>query len=86
MEQQQYKPTVKPYRKLPVIIDAIQFTNESKDIVYNFVTCNKSADFDKNGDPILKIWTLEGAMITKLGDWVIYLYGLKKRPKRPKRL
>lgn len=58
------------YRKKPVEVEAIQFTNETKDRVHNFVRCNKSAGF-KKGEPILKIQTLEGVMEAELGDYII---------------
>lgn len=59
------------FRKRPVVIEAMHFTDDTKDQVFNFVTCSKSADFDSDGNPALKIWTLEGAMTASLGDWVI---------------
>ena len=59
------------FRKKPVIVEAMQFTNESKDQVFNFVRCNCYAVFDKDNNPELKIQTLEGDMIARLGDWVI---------------
>lgn len=60
------------FRKKPIEIEAIQFTNETKDQVYNFVTCNKSASFDGGTkNPILKIQTLEGVMVARVGDWII---------------
>ena len=62
---------IKKYRKKPIVIEAIQFTDELKDIAYNFVRCNVSADFDETGQPILKIQTLEGVMIARYGDWII---------------
>jgi hypothetical protein len=58
------------FRKKPVVIEAMQFTEDSKDRVFNFVTCNCSADFI-DGEPVLKIQTLEGTMIASLGDYVI---------------
>ncbi len=59
------------YRKKPVVIEAMQFTNESKDRVFNWVTCTVSPAFDESGVPILKIKTLEGIMTASLGDYVI---------------
>ena len=59
------------FRKKPVVIEAEQFTAETKDMVYNFVRCNTVADFDDEGNPVLKIQTLEGAMTACLGDWII---------------
>lgn len=62
---------MKKYRKKPVVIEAMQFTEETKNQVFNFVTCNKFAHHDYNGNPILDIWTLEGRMTAQLGDWII---------------
>lgn len=59
------------YRKKPVVIEAMKFTRDNKDRCFNFVTCNKFADFDEDGDPILKIQTLEGVMTARLGDYII---------------
>lgn len=57
--------------KKPVVIEAMQFTDESKDRCYNFVRGNSFPDFNDKGEPILKIQTLEGVMLTSLGDWII---------------
>lgn len=59
------------FRKKPVVIEAEPFTMENKDRVFNFITCNKYADFDENKNPILVIQTLEGEMTAVLGDWII---------------
>lgn len=60
------------YRKKPVVIDAMQFTQETKDeIFYQFVTCRKYPAHDADGNPTLRIETLEGVMTATLGDWVI---------------
>lgn len=59
------------YRKKPVIIDAEPFTEENKNRAFNFITCCRSADFDENNSPIIKIKTLEGVMIARIGDWII---------------
>lgn len=59
------------YRKKPVVIDAWQFTEETKDQVFNNVTCNRYPDFTPDGKPALRIQTLEGEMTANLGDWVI---------------
>jgi hypothetical protein len=58
------------FKKKPVIIEAHQFTPESKDRVFNFVTCNRSTDFE-DGNPVLRIQTLEGIMTAYIGDWII---------------
>jgi hypothetical protein len=60
------------YRKKPIVIEAIQFTDKTKDqVFYQFVTCSKSASFDAEGNPTLDIWTLEGRVTASLGDWII---------------
>jgi len=59
------------YRKKPVVIDAWQFTEETKDRVFNEISCNKYADFNKDGEPVLVIQTLEGDMVADLGDYII---------------
>ena len=62
---------IKKYRKKPVVIEAICFTDEYKDIAFNFVTCNKYPSFDSDGRPCLRIQTLEGEMTATLGDFII---------------
>lgn len=59
------------FRKRPVEIEAMRFTNETKNQVFNFVTCNRFGYFDDAGNPVLKIQTLEGDMVASLGDWII---------------
>lgn len=58
------------YRKKPVFVEAMEFTEENKDRVFNWVTCSKYPDF-KGGNPIMVIWTLEGKMTAELGDYII---------------
>lgn len=59
------------FRKKPVVIEAMQFTEESKDRCFNFVRCNHVAERDPDGNPILIIQTLEGDMVAGVGDWII---------------
>lgn len=58
------------FRKKPIIVEAMQFTDEDKDKVFNWITCNHYSDWE-GGYPILVIQTLEGDMIAHLGDWII---------------
>lgn len=58
------------YRKLPVVVEAMQFTDETKDQCFNFVGGNKAAGVE-DGRPVLKIQTLNGITTAKVGDWVI---------------
>jgi hypothetical protein len=61
------------YRKKPVVIEAMEFTDESKDQVLNFVTCNRYQGYEFYPDeiPTLRIQTLEGEMTASLGDFII---------------
>lgn len=67
------------FRKKPVVIEAMQFTNESKEKVFNWIKehylgayPNLGAYPSSDGDiPTLKISTLEGEMKVQIGDWVI---------------
>ncbi len=58
------------YRKKPVVIEAMQFTSETKDRCFNFINCNRHVSFENN-IPTLTIQTLEGEMIARYGDWII---------------
>ena len=59
------------FRKKPVFIEAMQFTDADKDRVFNFVTCNRYPYRDELGNPTLEIQTLEGDMTASIGDWII---------------
>lgn len=59
------------FRKKPVFIEAMQFTEDAKNRVFNWVTCTRVADFDSAGKPTLRIATLEGEMTATIGDWII---------------
>jgi hypothetical protein len=61
------------YRKKPVVIEAMQFTNEDKDRVFHWASeqqMNIQPSF-KNGMPILIIPTLEGEMSASINDFII---------------
>ena len=59
------------FRKKPVVIEAMQFTDATKDRCFNWVAGNRMARFDGNEDPVMLIETLEGNMVVSLGDWII---------------
>ena len=59
------------FRKKPVVVEAMQFTEATKDRCFNFVRCSCRAEYDDSRNPILIIETLEGDMIASLGDWII---------------
>lgn len=61
------------YRKKPVIVEAMHFTNETKEEVYHWAheqQLNIQPSYE-NGIPCLIIPTLEGEMICVLGDYLI---------------
>ncbi|OGM02631.1 hypothetical protein A3K72_01905 [Candidatus Woesearchaeota archaeon RBG_13_36_6] len=70
-----YKKTGwKQFKKKPIIIRAIQFTSETKDMVFNDiiqVQGNVQPSRNKENMIILIIPTLEGEMTANLGDWII---------------
>jgi len=62
------------YRKKPIEITAVRFTDENKDKVYTWasqIQQNVYHGLDEQGKPILKIPTLEGEMECSLGDYLI---------------
>ncbi len=58
------------FRNESGVVEAMQFTEKSKNRVFRFVRCNCYADFIA-GAPALRIETLEGEMTANLGDWVV---------------
>ena len=64
----------KKYRKRPVEIEAVQFTDKNKNQVYAWaktIQNNVYPSKEENGKLCLKIPTLEGEMICSLGDYII---------------
>lgn len=61
------------YRKKPIEIQAIKFTNDNKDRVYLWALQIQQNVFHswEEGKPCLKIPTLEGEMVCSLGDYLI---------------
>jgi hypothetical protein len=62
------------FRKKPVEVDAVQFTDQNKDMVYNWaksIQANVYHSFDDDKKPILLIPTLEGEMKCAIGDYLI---------------
>ncbi len=58
---------IRKFKKIPKIIEAMQFTGDNFDEISNFIGEGKS---HKSGDNIL-INTLEGQTCAKPGDWII---------------
>lgn len=58
------------FRDGETVVEAFQFTEESKNQVFNFVRCNCYADFI-DGEPALRIETPNGEETARFGDWVV---------------
>lgn len=61
------------YRKKPVVIEAVQFTDtvEAIDELCDFGLDPVRIDYADPDNPILKIETLEGLMVATEGDYII---------------
>jgi len=60
------------YRKKPVIVEAMQFTDKTKDQVFCWIAGTQHyADSDEKGEPVLVIGTLEGDHTARVGDWIV---------------
>lgn len=67
--------------KKPVVVETMQFTDETKNQVHSFVRCTTAVDWE-DGKPVLKIQTPEGIVTARLGDYVVkdvngYFYPLE---------
>ena len=51
-------------------VEAKEFNNSMKNIVFTWVSCNKIADFE-DGEEVLRIHTPIGYKTAKFGDYVI---------------
>ncbi len=62
------------FRKKPVMVEAVLFTDENKDRVYSWakdIQNNVYHSFDDKNQPILLVPTLEGEMVCAIGDFLI---------------
>jgi hypothetical protein len=65
--------TIQKFRKKPVVIEAMKFTDENKDMVYSWareIQQNVTHSWE-DGKPCLLVPTLEGEMTCSLGDYLI---------------
>ena len=58
------------YRKKPVVINAVQITEDNDDEILSFMVETK-CPFEMTGDHEMTIHTLEGDMHLSKGDWLI---------------
>lgn len=59
------------YRSIPKEIEAVRFTEEDKNRVFNSLTGQFARDFE-DGKPIIKVTTIHGEIaIVRLGDWIV---------------
>lgn len=64
------------FRKKPVVVEAVQFTNDNKDAVFCWARAIQSGiepSFDSAHNPILLIPTQEGESICAFGDYLIVM-------------
>ncbi|WKV08190.1 hypothetical protein Q2T46_11695 [Thermoanaerobacterium sp. CMT5567-10] len=61
------------YRKKPVIVEAMQFFDNAETLtkLSDFIGYTIKVDYKDQKNPILKIPTLEGEHIARVGDWII---------------
>ena len=62
------------YKKKPVVIEAVQFTDELKDRICQWaksIQNNVWSSWSADGTPCLMIPTLEGEMECSIGDYLI---------------
>lgn len=71
------------YQSLPKTVEAVQFTEEDKDRVFNSLTGQIAPAFDGD-NPVIKVTTIHGEIaVVRLGDWIIkenklgYYYPIK---------
>lgn len=66
---------IQKFRKKPVVVEAVQFTDEKKNMVLNDVRQWQQNVYPSitaiDREPILIIPTLEGEMTASLNDWII---------------
>ena len=61
----------KKYQSLPKQIEAVQFTYEDRNRVFNSLTGNYASDFEE-GNPTIKVKTVHGEIaIVRLNDWIV---------------
>lgn len=62
------------YRKKPVIIEAVQFKDDSADTIIalqEFMQSDLRVSYVDPDNPVIKIETLEGVMDASIGDFII---------------
>ena len=59
------------FRKKPVVIDAIQFLGDDKNVIECMDFCQSITKETYRANNTLTIPTLEGKMICSKGDWII---------------
>lgn len=52
-------------------VDAMEFTEASKDACFAFVEVEKTASDDGNGNSILIIEPTQWNMVVSIGDWIV---------------
>ena len=60
----------KRFRKRPIVVEAVQWNGRNKSEISDF-TKNKLEDYGGIKDGCFKVYTPEGLMIVRKGDWVV---------------
>ena len=61
----------KEFENLPQKVEAVQFTDENKNMVFNSLTGNVYPHFE-NLKPVLDVKTINGDIIViRIGDWIV---------------
>lgn len=59
------------YESVPTTVNAVQFTYENKDRVFNELSGQHAVGFE-DGKPIVKVTTVHGEIaVVRLGDWIV---------------
>lgn len=62
------------YRKKPVVVEAMQFKDDSSDTIISlqeFMQSDLRVSYANPEDPVIKIETLEGVMDASISDFII---------------
>lgn len=62
---------VSTFRQRPLEVQAIRFSLPTRNRCFHFVTTARTATFDKNGRPSLRLMTPQGMATTYIGDWIV---------------
>lgn len=64
---------INKYRKKPVVIEAIRFNGENRELIANWLGAEISSGRIRDCifEDLIQIETLEGVMTANVGDWIV---------------